>query len=176
MPSRLDHLDDLTTRLLGKTNCGNNVFRSRVAAVDEGKLPAICVYAPTETGTPLGAGHPQYQMTVTLMIEIRLSDSTDWDLKTGVIVEQVKNVLFTDPAWTGRWVSAPDFRVQQYLEDKAHKPFVGEVIEMTCRVADPDEYVIANADDLLTVAIDVNNPDQTDQTLDPELSQILTAP
>ncbi|MBF0251798.1 MAG: hypothetical protein HQL35_14345 [Alphaproteobacteria bacterium] len=169
MPTRIEHLADLQFRLLNKTAAGARVYRSRTARTDARDLPAILLYAPDETGEPVGAGAPQYAMDVTLAVEVRVNGvADDWDTQAAGLMDEIKQILFTDPAWTARWARAARFQVHQYLDGQGEAVLAGEVLTLTCRDDDLAvfEPVGLTTLDRIDVTVDHAGPDGPDGVTD----------
>lgn len=144
MPTRAAHLTDIETRLAGKiAKVGDRVYRSRTKTLDPARhLPAICLYAPDEDSGPsiVTGGHAQYRPTHTLAIEIRVAEKDGFDVEAGAITEAVKTLLFTDPAWSGRFQPHPTWRVRQFFDRRGEQTFCGEVLTITAADKKPTAY------------------------------------
>jgi len=156
MSARLTELKDTETRLTGKTAAGASVHRSRGLNTSPDDLPAILLYAPDEDGTPIGAGHPQFNLSITLAVEVRVAATGDWDTAAAALMDEVKTTLFTDPDWTRRWAKPISYRIRQYIEAKGERPLCGEVMTLSLEPAATDEYQPVAQPELANVTFDID--------------------
>lgn len=143
MPERADHLEDIRARLADMIDgVGDHVYRSRVVTLSTNMLPAVCLYAPEEdSGDAIAAGgHAQYRPTHTLCIEIRVGHGDGFDLAAGKVVKRIKDLLFRDPDWTGRFKPHPRWSVKQFLDRRGDEVFCGEVLTITVTDKRPTDY------------------------------------
>ncbi len=128
--TRPEILADARTRLLDRTDAGDRIFVARVFDLPEDLLPALCLYAPDEEGTPLG-GHPQWTRSLTLAIEVRVTASRDWGVAAARLTGQALRALAADPVWTALWRDVPAYRMRQFLDPQGATPLCGEVLTLT---------------------------------------------
>ncbi|MBE0530241.1 MAG: hypothetical protein IH626_05390 [Rhodospirillales bacterium] len=143
MPTRAEHIEDIRLRLTGRIDAvGERVWRGRVETIPPRSMPAICLYAPEEdSGEALvRGGHAQYRPTHTLAIEVRVPDANGFDVAAGDIVEEIKTILFRDPAWTVRFQPHPRWRVRQFVDRRGEQAFCGEVLTLVVADKQPVAY------------------------------------
>ena len=93
--TRLRH--NIVTTLTGLTRTKGNCFDTRVFAVHEGVLPAICVYTQSETSRYPTMGPPRtLQKKLIARIEIYVKMTGTYDEMVDEISADIEEALYTD--------------------------------------------------------------------------------
>lgn len=89
--------DNIVTTLTGLTTTGSNVYRTRVYPIEEGKLPALLIYADSETSQIATITPPRTQMRVlTVRVEALVKAVSNYDNLLDTISEEVEEALAVD--------------------------------------------------------------------------------
>ena len=199
MPSRFEHAADIADRLtaagVAVTVDGEihtaSVHKTRVVRFDDKQLPVCCVYGIGENGPAQGGG---WLLTHTLKIDLAFTATDGFDAVSGPMLERVKQILFSDPGWLGRWRELPGFTTQQHGESvgegHASTVIAYETLVLTCtdvavtNYAPPDSLAPAleGVDTEIDVATTAYPPGgaaadpQPDGEIDLNLTQDVPAP
>lgn len=93
----------LKTALTGLPTTGTNVFANRLAAIPENKLPALRLYADSETAAPQDMDAPYLQeRALTVAVECCAKESANLDDTLDQISMEVEIALGADVAVGGR--------------------------------------------------------------------------
>jgi len=89
--------DNIVTTLTGLTTTGSNVYKTRVYPIEEGKLPALLIYADSETSQIATITPPRTQMRVlTVRVEAFVKGVSNYDNLLDTIAEEVEEALAVD--------------------------------------------------------------------------------
>jgi len=89
--------DNIVTTLTGLTTTGSNVYRTRVYPIEEGKLPALLIYADSEVAQIATITPPRTQMRVlTVRVEAFVKGVSNYDNLLDTIAEEVEEALAVD--------------------------------------------------------------------------------
>lgn len=89
--------DNIVTTLTGLATTGSNVYRTRVYPIEEGKLPALLIYADSEVAQIATITPPRTQMRVlTVRVEAFVKGVSNYDNLLDTIAEEVEEALAVD--------------------------------------------------------------------------------
>ena len=89
--------DNIVTTLTGLATTGSNVYRTRVYPIEEGKLPALLIYADSESVQVATITPPRTQMRVlTVRVEAFVKGVSNYDNTLDTISEEVEEALSAD--------------------------------------------------------------------------------
>lgn len=88
-------VDGLGNALVGFTNAGGNVFRSREVAITRGITPALIVVPDGESSQRMGQFTDRHVLNVKLSVFVR---GDPWDQAADVVAAQAHRVIFASAA------------------------------------------------------------------------------
>lgn len=92
----------VTALLKGNTTAGNNVFESRVYAIDEPKLPALLIYTKMETVGEQSMSRPRTQhRELMVVVEIYVKARGNVDEDTDMLALEIEQLIAADPSLGG---------------------------------------------------------------------------
>lgn len=107
--------DDITSTLTGLTTTGSNVYQTRLFALGEEKLPAICVYTKTEATEYATINPPRTQMrSLDVNVEFFVKGTANIDNTLDQIALEIEEALYTDLTRGGY---AKDTRITDFEAD-----------------------------------------------------------
>ncbi|WP_020594118.1 hypothetical protein [Kiloniella laminariae] len=170
--SRGEILVDLERRLRLSRVADDRIYRSRAhnPTEEDLRLGVVSVYAPGERSKRVTPKGGQFQMDVSLVIEIAFSSSCEkWDLLAGMLVDRVLDALYGDPVWLGLWQAVPEWEVKQFRDERGSVPSVGEMLTITVEPRAQQQFDIRNADlPIKSVHLGVDLVDHFDRVGDPD--------
>lgn len=138
------YLQDLAERIVASGVLGDRVYRTRSFSPHEDLLSKgiVSVYAPQEEGQRAVAYFPQYQRSITFVIEVSFASSADnWDLLAGTALNEIRSYLLTDGVWLRKWAAAPDnWQVKQFVATEAGLKACGEALTFVVSPGQNDDY------------------------------------
>lgn len=89
--------DNITTTLTGLATTGSNVFQTRLFALGENKLPAICIYTKSESSDYSTVAIPRTQIrTLDVNVEFFVKGTANIDNSLDQIAVEIEEALYTD--------------------------------------------------------------------------------
>ena len=107
--------DNITTTLTGLATTGANVYQTRLFALGESKLPAICVYTKSEATEYSTITRPRTQMrNLDVNIEFFVKGTLNIDNSLDQIALEIEEALYTDNTRGGY---AKDTKITEFEAD-----------------------------------------------------------
>lgn len=89
--------DNITTTLTGLATTGSNVYQTRLFALGENKLPAICIYTKSEATEYSTITPPRSQMrNLDVNVEFFVKGTANIDNSLDQIALEIEEALYTD--------------------------------------------------------------------------------
>jgi len=89
--------DALATQLTGLATTGSRVFKTRLYPIGEAKLPAILIYANSESASMLSIGQPRLnQRTLDLSVECVAKATSSIEDTLDQMALEVEEAIYTD--------------------------------------------------------------------------------
>jgi hypothetical protein len=89
--------DNIKTVLTGLTTTGSNVFQTRLFPIEEGNMPALCIYTKTEVTDYSSMTPPRTQYrTLEIAVEAYVKGTSLLDNSIDTIAVEVEEALATD--------------------------------------------------------------------------------
>lgn len=123
--------------LLGATDAGERVYRTRRRPGTEDELPALLVYALDEEMTPSGdsGSEPAFDHSLTLAVEVVVSAGPDADEGLDRLCGQILDRLLRDPKWLDLAGDVDRIDTHTVLPKDGDRDYLGAVIKIILKYA-----------------------------------------
>lgn len=92
----------IVTRLTGLTTTGSNVFTSRVYALPQVALPALCIYTKDESSEYISMTRPRkIERNLNLTVEIYVAANQNTDNTIDKICDEIESEIYNDVTIAG---------------------------------------------------------------------------
>jgi len=92
----------IVTRLTGLTTTGSNVFTSRVYALPQVALPALCIYTKDESSEYISMTSPRtIERNLNLTVEIYVAANQNTDNTIDKICDEIESEIYNDVTIAG---------------------------------------------------------------------------
>ena len=114
--------DNVVSTITGLATTGANVFRSRVYANEETKLPCLCVYTLNEAAERTAMNGNQILRELEVLVEAYAKAKADLDNTLDNIAVEVEEALAVDPTRNGNALSTYLTSTEMNFEEGGEQP------------------------------------------------------
>jgi len=147
--------------LKGATEAGDRVFPSRFMPTRKTEFPAVLVYTLEEDMERNGSSPPQFEHTLTMVIDVRVEmdmDAADAADDIDALSQAILNRLLTNPEWVRQAETISAIKRRIVPSDQGQVPYLAALIGIVCQQDSAWEPVIPNTLDEVRVGFDCIQP------------------